>query len=155
MPQWDTFAYTSKQRESARQAALAEKAQGKDANQAKSDVERKKRKIAMEMREAWSEKKEQKARKEDRRDKRDQRKAAEWAAKGDQQAIGPVEEFRRAKKRAQEGEDGQGGDGAGEGEGKSGFDYEYKAMKKEVREERAAKKGEKEIVTVGMFDGLD
>lgn len=101
------------------------------------------------MREAWSEKKEAKLRKEDRRDKREKRKAAEWAAKGDQEEIGPIEAFRRAKKN--EDVDGEAQDGEGEG----GFDYEYKAMKKEVREAKAAKKGKKTPVATGMFDGLD
>jgi ATP-dependent RNA helicase DDX55/SPB4 len=101
------------------------------------------------MREAWSEQKERKARKEDRKDKREKRKAAEWAAK-DHEPVGPVEEFRRAKKAK-----GDGGYDDEEAEDGGGFDFEYKTMKREVKEERAAKKGRKEKVTAGMFDGLD
>ena len=115
-------------------------------------AEFKKKQIQKEMREAWSEQKERKARKEDRKDKKDKRKAAEWAAKGDQEAIGPVEAFRRSKKRP-----GQDDDDEDEEEDKvgGGFDVEYKNLKREVKQERAAKKGKKEITTVGMFDGLD
>lgn len=92
--------------------------------------------------------KERKAQKEVRREKKDKRKAAEWAAKGDQEAIGPVEAFRREKKRSKE-------DDEDEEEEKACFDVEYKALKKEVKEERAAKKGKKETASAGMFDDLD
>jgi len=109
------------------------------------DVDRKKRKIQAEMRESWSEQKERKARKEDRRDKKDKRKAAEWAAR-DTEEIGPVEAFRRATKKDKEKE---------EGEGEGGFDLEYKTLRREVKEEKKVKKGKKETVAVGMFDGLD
>ena len=115
-------------------------------------AEFKKKQIQKEMREAWSEQKERKARKEDRKDKKDKRQAAEWAAKGDQEAIGPVEAFRRSKKRA--GQDDEDEDDEEDKAG-GGFDVEYKNLKREVKQERAAKKGKKEITTVGMFDGLD
>lgn len=117
-------------------------------------MEKKKKRIQAEMREAWSEQKERKALKDVRREKREKRKDAEWAAKGDQEEIGPVEAFRReqsqGKKRMAE------DDAVDEDE--RGVDaQEYKSLKKEVKEERRAKKGKKDVgsVGVGMFDGLD
>jgi ATP-dependent RNA helicase DDX55/SPB4 len=128
--------------------------------------EMKKKKIRAEMREAWSEKKERKAKKEERREKKDKRKDAEWAleleAAEKEGDIGPIEALRRekaARAAAAEGKKAKatvGGDEDGE---EGGFDHEYKVLKKEVREERAAKRLKKGDqgggLSGGMFDGLE
>ena len=134
---------------------MAENESKKEENKAKFAEAQKKRKIQAEMRSAWSEQKERKARKEERRDKKDKRKAAEWAAQGGhQEDIGPVEAFRRAKRGVDADEAVMAGsDDEGE---KEDFDHEYKALKKEVKAERLAKKSRKEAsAPTGMFDGLD
>jgi len=145
---WDTFAYASKTREAARLAALAEKkAKASDPERdAEIAAQRKKRKIAAEMREAWSNQKDRKARKEERREKKDNRKKAEWERKrreeGDDALPMPMPEptAKRKKTKAVDSED----------------EADYRSLKREVHEERAAKKANKSAkVAVGMFDGLD
>ena len=137
----------SKQREQTRLKALSEAKADREKEDGSRKSEYKKNKIRAEMRESWSEQKDRKNRKEERRISKDRRKAAEWALK-DKEEIGPVEAFKRKR-------GGQAGQ-AGDGDETQGFDVEYKALKKQVKEERASKKGKKEISTsVGMFEGLD
>ncbi|ODN80662.1 ATP-dependent rRNA helicase SPB4 [Cryptococcus amylolentus CBS 6039] len=161
---WDTFGYTSKQREQARLTTLAQKAAAKTsvaALAAKAEA-RAKRKIKAEMREAWSDKKDRKARKEERHDKRDKRKQAEWereqaegegeGQQGDLERIIRMKEreAREAKRRKLEEEED---DSADEAMGK-----EYQSLKREVKEERKsrkANKGGEAVSTGGMFDDLE
>ena len=117
-------------------------------------MEKKKKRIQAEMREAWSEQKERKALKDLRREKREKRKDAEWAAKGNQEEIGPVEAFRREKS---QGKKRTAEDEAADEEDRGLDVQEYKSLKKEVKEERRAKKGKRDVgaIGAGMFDGLD
>ncbi len=97
------------------------------------DEIRAKRKIRAEMRQAWSEQKEKKERKEDRRARKDKRKQADWEkaqAEGEEK-LGLVAQFRLGKQKR-------------EAEGDEEMDAEYKALKREVKEERTAKKASKE-----------
>lgn len=128
--------------------------EAKRAGKSSFDVEKKKKRIQAEMREAWSEQKERKALKDVRREKREKRKDAEWAAKGNQEEIGPVEAFRREKS---QGKKRTAEDDAADEEERGADAQEYKSLKKEVKEERRAKKGRKDVgaVGAGMFDGLD
>ena len=94
------------------------------------------------MREAWSEKKEKKERKKERRTKKDKRKQAEWnktQADGGEE-LGPVAAFRLAKKKLED-------------EGAAEIDADYKAFKREVRDERVAKRSRKEEKESGRLDG--
>ena len=163
--QWDAFAYLSKQRETARLTGLTAKrdreviANTTAAVHEKLD-DAKKRKVRADMREAWSEQKERKAKKEWKREQKDKRKDAEWAASrdGQSEAIGPIEAFRRAKAAQAIKADESDGNGGEDGEEeKGGFDAEYKALKREVKEERAAKRARKadSNASGGMFDDLD
>ena len=102
------------------------------------------------MREAWSEQKDKKVRKEERRSQKDKRKEAEWerkVASGETEDVGMVESFRRQREAGQDEED------AGR------VDLEYKAMKKEVKEEKMIRKAQKGgqggLKRLGMFDDLD
>ncbi|ORX33657.1 ATP-dependent rRNA helicase SPB4 [Kockovaella imperatae] len=139
---WDAFAYTSKQREAARQMALLEKAQTlKERNE---EREEKKRKAQAEMRAPWSEQKEKRAKKEIRMEKRDKVKAEEWErhlAEGGED-IGPVEAFKRASKK---------NEGGGEEDA-----VEYQSLKKELKAEKQARKARvNDEGGGGMFDDLD
>lgn len=174
--QWDTFAYLSKSRETARLAALAtKKANAPTLSEAQKEA-RVKRKIEAEMRIPWSDQKERKTKKEERRTRKDQQKQLEWEKAQAEGAgeIGMVEAFRRAngKKRALGDIEEEGGEGAGEeppssdpkaakekarAQEKGEIDLDYKAMKKEMKEERAGKRGKKEEKRPvgGAFDDLD
>ncbi|ORY27454.1 P-loop containing nucleoside triphosphate hydrolase protein [Naematelia encephala] len=153
---WNNFKYASKAREVQRLAAIASKANNDHdksaATLALEDEERKKRKIRAEMREAWSDKKDRKTRKEDRRTRKDKRKAAEWE-KSQLEGIGDlglVEAFKRkkglndptdaVKDKEKEKDDGE-------------MDKEYETLKKEVKEERAAKKVRKDAAIQGGLGG--
>lgn len=146
---WDTYAYASKTREAARLAALEEKKNKQDEiNPEERAAERKKRKIANEMREAWSNQKDRKVRREERRDKKDNRKKAEWERKlreeGEEAAGHAPEVSVKKHKVKEESED-------------EDMAVDYKALKREVYEEKAersARKGAK-AAPVGMFDDLD
>ncbi|WVQ83621.1 ATP-dependent rRNA helicase SPB4 [Cryptococcus sp. DSM 104549] len=155
---WDTFPYASKTREAARLVTLAKKASTRPSAQDQAEA-RAKRKIKAEMREAWSEQKERKTRKEDRRERKDAKKQYEWeqeqAAGGGLEAgaLGPIAALRaeKRKKERKEMED----NGSGEEE----MGVEYKALKKEIKEERASKKTKRDVggggIGGGMFDGLE
>jgi hypothetical protein len=120
------------------------------------------------MRVPWSEQKERKTHKEERRARKDKQKQAEWEklqAEGGGE-VGMVEAFRRSKKRDLEGdgaEEGQsakvvkGVDQKAKDEDKGELDLDYKALKKEMKEERAGKKGKREekLPVGGAFDDLD
>ncbi|KAK4688081.1 hypothetical protein P7C73_g2049, partial [Tremellales sp. Uapishka_1] len=150
---WDTFAYASKTRETARLASLETKKTDSIEN-------KKKRKIQAEMREAWSDKKDGKARKEERRSKKDMKKKAEWEkeqAEGNGKEIGFAEAFKiaREKEKAKAQSKKQDSDSDGEG-----LDLDYRSLKREIKEERIAKKAkkneEKEGLDAGsMFDDLE
>lgn len=140
--QWDTFAYVSKTREAARLQALEEKKSAP----APSESDRAKRRIKAEMREAWSVQKDRKGRREERREKRDAKKKWEWEkeqAEGEGREVSMVESFKR-KKRAELDSD------------QEEDQKEYKALKREVQEEKMSKQGgKKEKVVGGAFDDLD
>jgi ATP-dependent RNA helicase DDX55/SPB4 len=149
---WDTYAYTDKAREAARKAAATEKAaKATDPEREKERAaERQKRKIRAELNGAWSVQKDRKVRKEERRDRKDARKQAEWermrAEQGDEAAgAAPEPTARRAAKRKVE-----------ESSDDEEMDADYRSLKREVHEEKAAKKVNKSAkVAVGMFDDLD
>lgn len=137
--QWDSFGYASKAREVARLTALVAKREKVEAPNKTSKV---KRKIRAEIREAWSEKKEKRERREDRRKKKDKRKLAEWEkaqAEGGEE-LGPVAAVRLAKEKHEADNDE--------------MDVEYKALKREVRGERAAKKAKNDENERGGVGGL-
>lgn len=103
------------------------------------------------MREAWSVQKDRKGRREERREKRDLKKKWEWEkqqAETEGREIGMVEAFTKSKsKKRQERE---------ELEGAEEEQKEYKALKREVQEEKMNKKGgRQEKVVGGAFDDLD
>lgn len=124
---------------------------------AEDDAEsRKKRKIRAEMREAWSEQKDKKVRKEERREKRERHKQAEWEAKlasGDTE-LSMVDKFKA--ERAAAAKAAKPVDLAARAE----EDKDYRSLRKEVQEEKAARKRDKAMgsaagIAAGMFDGLD
>ncbi|OCF34717.1 ATP-dependent rRNA helicase SPB4 [Kwoniella heveanensis BCC8398] len=173
---WDAFAYASKSREASRQANLLKRAAHSSANgnsmngagltESEIAAKKAKRRIKAEMKEAWSEQKERKNRKEERREKVDRRKQAQWeqaqaqaALTGDGDnngfsALTPPMPRASGKKRS-------GKNGVGEGDGSDSeledMGVEYKALKKEMKEERASKKSKRdnEVATGSMFDDLE
>ncbi|WVF67158.1 hypothetical protein IAT40_001904 [Kwoniella sp. CBS 6097] len=162
---WDTFAYASKSREASRQANLVKRANlaASTSSLTESEIAAKKakRRIKEEMKEAWSEQKERKNRKEERREKVDKRKQAQWeqaqALAGEIDGAGisafaPIPRATGNKKRVVGKNDDEDSDGELEEMG-----VEYKALKKEMKEERASKKSKRdnEVSTGGMFDDLE
>ncbi|WVQ94755.1 hypothetical protein IAU59_001836 [Kwoniella sp. CBS 9459] len=179
---WDTFAYASKTREASRQANLVKRAtiNANTAPLTESEIAAKKakRRIKAEMKEAWSDQKDRKSRKEERREKMDKRRQAQWeqaqkalvdgngdggdrAGNGNGGNAADIEAARLSafapiprasgKKRADKNEDGEGGSDMEE------MGVEYKALKKEMKEERASKKSKRDnqVSTGGMFDDLE
>lgn len=142
---WETYAYASKQREAARQAELVTKAANREKDAEEREKRAKKRKIEKELRSAWSNQKERKVARLDRREKRDLKKKREWERK----QIEAGEEVERAevqlskKKRKEQAEDDDDWEG------------DYKALRREVDEERTSRKGNKKDNIGGMFDDLD
>lgn len=140
---WNTYSYVSKQREAARQAELVTREANREKDAEERDKRQKKRKIEQELRSAWSNQKERKAARLDRREKRDLKKKREWERK----QIEAGEEIERAevqlkgKKRKEEEEEDWEGD--------------YKALRREVDEERTSRKANKQDNVGGMFDDLD
>lgn len=112
-----------------------------------SESDKAKRRIQAEMREAWSVQKDRKARREERRDKRDAKKKWEWEkaqADGEGGEVSMVEAFKRKKRE----------EGASDDEEEDR--KEYKALKREVQEEKTSKQGGKKAKVVGgAFDDLD
>jgi ATP-dependent RNA helicase DDX55/SPB4 len=142
--QWDNFSYATKAREVIRLQAL----EAKKTAPPPSVESLAKRKIKAEMRESWSEQKDRKARKEDRRDKRDIKKQKEWEKKqAEGGEVGMVEEFKRKRKVKKEDEDG---------EEREEDHREYKALKREIMEEKLSGKGARvDKIVGGAFDDLD
>lgn len=142
---WETYAYASKQREAARQAELVTKAANREKDAEEREKRAKKRKIEKELRSAWSNQKERKVARLDRREKRDLKKKREWERK----QIEAGEDVERAdvqlskKKRKEQAEDDEDWEG------------DYKALRREVDEERTSRKGNKKDNIGGMFDDLD
>lgn len=101
------------------------------------------------MREAWSVQKDRKGRREERREKRDGKKKWEWEkqqAETEGREVGMVEAFTKTKKRQEREEQ----------EGAEEEQKEYKALKREVQEEKMHKKGGRvEKIVGGAFDDLD
>lgn len=142
---WDSYAYASKQRETARQAELVTKAANREKDAEEREKRAKKRKIENELRSAWSNQKERKVARVDRREKRDLKKKREWERK--QTELGEEvtkEEVQLSKKKRKE-------------QAKEDADWEgdYKALRREVDEERTTRKGNKKDNIGGMFDDLD
>lgn len=142
---WDNYAYASKQREAARQAELATKAANREKDAEEREKRAKKRKIEKELRSAWSNQKERKVARLDRREKRDLKKKREWERK--QLEAGEEvtrEEVQLSKKKRKE-----------QAEDDDDWEGDYKALRKEVDEERTSRKGNKKDNIGGMFDDLD
>lgn len=135
------FPYADKKREAVRLASVEEKKAEVEKLKAEREKDRAKRKIAAEMRTAWSVQKERKVRREERKDKKDNRKRAEWEAKKAAGIEVDEPELRRKKKKVEEEKKEEEGD--------------YKALKKELGEEKQARKAQKKEVAAGMFDDLD
>ena len=104
------------------------------------DETKRKRKIRAEMRTAWSEQKEKRVRKDDRRSRKEKRKQLEWekARANGVQDMHPKAESKLVKQIDQNGEE----------------DIEYKALKREVQEERASKRREYQNLQGGESGGL-
>ncbi|WVN85706.1 uncharacterized protein L203_100856 [Cryptococcus depauperatus CBS 7841] len=148
---WDNFAYSSKQHETARLATLVKKAASQPSEDQKKEV-RAKKKIKAEMREAWSEQRDKKVRKEERREKKDKKKQYEWelAQAEAGEFLGDLERIARARLRERK----RGQDGHSHTEELE----EYRNLKKEVKVERASKKAKKAAgcgFGGGMFDDLE
>lgn len=135
------FPYADKKRETARLASVEEKKAEVEELKAQREKDRAKRKVAAEMRSAWSVQKERKVRREERKDKKDNRKRAEWEAKKAAGEDVDEPELRRKKKKVEEEKEEELGD--------------YKALKKELGQEKEARRSQKKEVAAGMFDDLD
>lgn len=144
---WDTFAYATKARETARLVALDEKKAKVAASGPRDDsVEKKKRKIQAEVKEAWSNQKDRKARRDERHDKKDTRKRVEWEKKLAAGEDAPEPEKRVSKKKKVVDSDDE------------LMADDYRSLKKEVHRERADKKASRAGAvkeSAGMFDDLD
>jgi ATP-dependent RNA helicase DDX55/SPB4 len=155
--QWDSFGYADKARETHRVATLEEKRLRPAVLPDTDNVADAKRKVRAEMREAWSEQKEKRAKKEERKDKREKRKQAQWDAREEQ--VGMVEAFKREKGIDRDGGPGANGSvdkGKKSKEGEKEERDEYRALKKELKEETGRGREEKGQGGIGgMFGDLD